>query len=469
MSVEQPKAESVFAMPSALRSNRSRHAGKLRPPGCIVICLLLVACAAKPPGTIRDLEVLPQDVGCYLHDLPDPFVPPDRQRQWYQAFVTRFFGPWGRNTPKHAAEEVFSGLKRYQTKEMYGENNLPLPPDWIDEMAEKSNPAVYPSRHLPAIAVVHASMRVLPTHKPAFYSSSQPGEGFPFDRMQNSLVAAGTPLLVTHVSRDGQWALVETDWAAGWVRWPEIALVDRAFIAAYTATPLAGFLADDVAVMRPDGLFLLSGRVGMALPLAGAQDLPEQRWVRLPVRDHLGQARMVEATAPRKDCQKLPLAATRSNVVRVLNALLGRPYGWGGLYENRDCSALIQDVLAGFGAFVPRNSKDQAGAGRWVSLEGLAPSAKERRIGEQGKPLRTILYMPGHVLLYLGRDPVSRRIVAYHSMWGVRTGDFFQVSPGRRVIGRTVITTLEPGKELLPGPSPTGLLVDRLTGMALID
>ncbi len=453
-----------------MRASTVRRFRILRTFWCTVCCLAISACAmGPPPATIRDLETLPQDAGHYLQTLESPFIASDRQAALYRAFLEGFFGPWNRSAAKHAAAEVFSGLSRYSAKQLYGENNLPLPSGWWDEMRVKADAAAYPSRHLPAIAVVHASMRVLPTQKPAFSSPEIPGEGFPFDCLQNSLVAAGTPLLVTHVSRDGQWALVETDWAAGWVRWPEIALAGPDFIAAYTAAPLAGFLADNVPVTGPGGLFLVSGRVGMALPLAANQECDGHLTVRVPVRDHLGRARMLEARVPETDCRPLPFAATRENAVRVLNALLGQNYGWGGLYENRDCSALIQDVLAGFGVFLPRNSRDQAGAGRWVPLAPMQGPEKEQRILRQGRPLRTILYMPGHVMLYLGQDPTSGRAVVCHAMWGLRVVGASGHSPGRLVVGKTVITSLEAGRELAALARPGGLLLEKVTGMVLLD
>jgi cell wall-associated NlpC family hydrolase len=418
---------------------------------------------------IRDLSELPQDAGHYLRDAPPTFIAPERQARRYQEFRDHFFAPWHRDLPRHAAHEVFSGFRRHAERPLYGENNLPLPPDWIEAMARQANRPAYPALHLPAIAVVHAAMRVFPTHKPAFLNPSRPGKGFPFDVLQNSLVTAGTPLLVTHCSRDGQWALVETDWAAGWVRWPEIARVDRDFIAAYTASPLAGFWADQVPVKDLDGRFLIAGRVGMALPLAAGKETSDHRVLHVPVRDHLGWARLLEATAPLQAVHPLPFPATRENGARVINALLGQTYGWGGLYENRDCSAFIQDVMAAFGLWLPRNSRDQAGAGRWISLEGLSRRDRERLIQEAGEPLLTILYMPGHVMLYLGRDPASGRPVIGHSMWGIRTVRLFEKGTGRWVIGKTVITSLAPGREFFPFGWPDRLLLDKLTGMVRLD
>ena len=262
--------------------------------------------------------------------------------------------------------------------------------------------------------------------------------------------------------------MVETDWAAGWVRWPQIALVDPEFIIACEEAPLVGFWADKIPVVSRDGRFLVSGRVGMALALAGEPGSVDHCAVGVPVRDHLGRARILAAMAPREGVEKLPFPATPENAVRLLNALMGQNYGWGGLYENRDCSALIQDVLGSFGIALPRNSKDQAGAGRFVSLAGMDGPQKEWQIRQQGVPLQTILYMPGHVMLFIGSDPVSGRAVVYHAMWGIKILDSLAQSSGRWVLGRTVITSLEPGKEL-SDLAPGSLLLDKLTGMVLFD
>ena len=108
----------------------------------LFICLLLAACGAGQPGTIRDLEVLPQDAAYYLKDLQDPFLSPERQAALYADFRHRFFDPWHRQTPKFEADEVFSGFRRYGSRRIYGETNLPLPRDWIGAMAREL-PGIY--------------------------------------------------------------------------------------------------------------------------------------------------------------------------------------------------------------------------------------------------------------------------------------------------------------------------------------
>lgn len=434
----------------------------------ISILFLLTSCAPKQPGMVRDIHAFPQDAAYYIDDDPGRMlINAEKQAELYQQFLKMFYMPWNRVAPKFTASEVFWGLDLYGAREIYSENKLPFLPGWIEEMEQKSDIPAYPSLHIPAISVTHASMRVLPTQRPVFYNPQRPGEGFPFDYMQNTLLPAGTPLLITHVSRDRRWALTETDFAAGWIRWNDLAVVDEGFKRMYQDKPLLGFVSDDVPVAREDGMFAVSGRVGMALPLALEQGDTDFWRVLVPVRDHLGQAKVISARVSKSNVKEMPFSPSQKNFAGILNSMMGQAYGWGGLFENRDCSALIKDALAGFGFFLPRNSRGQARAGHSISLEGLSGQQKKDMITAHGKPWLTILYMPGHVMLYIGQDPVTGSPTVYHSMWGLRTWRPFR-EDGRWIIGRTVITSLEPGREMHMLARPGGLLVERLSTMVLL-
>ncbi len=52
-----------------------------------------------------------------------------------------------------------------------------------------------------------------------------------------------------------------------------------------------------------------------------------------------------------------------------------------------------------------------------------------------------MLYVPGHIVLYLGQ--YKGEPVIMHTYWGARLKD-----GSKKILGRTVITTTEPGKEL---------------------
>jgi hypothetical protein len=142
---------------------------------------------------------------------------------------------------------------------------------------------------------------------------------------------------------------------------------------------------------------------------------------------------------------------------------MGQPYGWGGMYANRDCSAMTRDFMTPFGIWLNRNSSQQAKQGKRIPLAGLSAKDKEAIIKEKGIPLRTLIWMPGHIALYLGQ--YQGRPVIMHNTWGLKTKTPF-FGEGRYIIGRTVITTLYPGAELPHLDSPSGLLINKITGMS---
>ena len=162
-----------------------------------------------------------------------------------------------------------------------------------------------------------------------------------------------------------------------------------------------------------------------------------------------------------KSIQPYPVPLTAAALARVGNVMMGQPYGWGGYLDNRDCSALMLDIFTPFGLWLPRNSGQQAKAGKVVSLAKLDASAKKALIRETGKPFTTLLWLPGHIVLYIGEYQGEPAI--YHDIWGVRVQDETGAT-SRGVIGKVAITSLSPGAELPLISSPASLL-DRTGAM----
>lgn len=439
---------------------------------CCLLGLLLAGCAAKAPPLppdpvdVADLSTLPQSVWAYVPRGEEnrPVLAPGPLAGMRARFLAQRYAPWDRAAPPPRPGDLFWGLDYFARNPFYGGNTLRLGPQWLEGLRRLARPGDFPNFGRPAVAVANTALRVLPSAEPAFRNRFLPGEGYPFDMLQNTAVWAGTPLYLTHLSSDGAWALALCPYASGWVPMSDVAFADEAFRNSFRSLPLLAVTRDRVPLSDDSGLFRFQGRIGMLLPLVSAGSSGYE--VLLPARDARGQAVALHGRIAPADAAPLPLPATAGTLARLAESMMGEPYGWGGLYGYRDCSALLQDLFAPLGLGLPRNSRQQAKAGEYVSLEGLSDADKEALILERGAPLATLLWKPGHILLYLGR--YDGRAVALHDVWGLRTREDARSREGRHVIGRVAVTTLTPGVELPDLVRPQGLLLHSLKGMVLL-
>jgi hypothetical protein len=296
---------------------------------------------------------------------------------------------------------------------------------------------------------------------------------------------------VIHTSRDGAWVYVENRLFSGWAPAESVAAVDAGFMKFWQTAPLAAVLKDKVE-LRPDRApsDAVTGRplpavvnIGAVLPFAaraygpaGQDDAQGNGFtVIYPARAADGTAVMRSARIPLNQAAPKPLPLTPGNIAGVGNEMMGQPYGWGGLFGDRDCSAMTRDLFIPFGIWLPRNSVNQNRMGRIVPVTGLPPDEKERRIMAEGIPFFSLVTMKGHVGLYLGPWPLHGKEapVMFHNVWGVRVTDPMRLNAdgthpaGRAVIGKAVVTTLRPGAEHPLITSPAGIL-DRIDGLSIL-
>jgi hypothetical protein len=358
----------------------------------------------------------------------------------------------------------------------YGENFRPHDKAWIDAIARNMDvgqfthaPVYQPGRR--AIAATNLMVRELPTTDPSFYDHRLAGEGYPFDNLQISAARPGTPLYVLGSSADGAWHYVQTPDVQGWVRSDGVAMTDDHFIDAWraaTGKSLGAVTVASAPVRDSGGVFRFDAPAGTMLPLlpsspdslahagrptsadggvsetdnqaAGITPLPAMREVFVPVRDTDGRALIRTATLSEAQIAPMPLAATPRHLAMLMKTLIGRPYGWGnsGLYN--DCSSELQSIFAAFGVWLPRHSSTQMSAGRMIDLSASAPAQRLDYLARHGEPFRTLIYIGGHVMLYIGnttRDGVAVPVV-YQDVWGLRPAD----NSRRAVIGGSVILSL---------------------------
>jgi hypothetical protein len=411
-----------------------------------LVFAILGGCSGSRTG-IADLQRYPQDLTAYLRLETEalPLVPQEIHAALNADYDSRFFAPWHARSTTLKAAEVFWGVAVYGGEQGYRENLQPLPPQEWSRLVAAQRMETYPSLARPAITVRNTSFRVFPTHHPFFRSPARPGEGYPFDYFQNSAVWTGTPLLVTHRSADGAWLFAEAGFTYGWLPAEDIGFAGKKFRASYENGRYAAILGDEVSLQDETGQYLTRAHIGAVFPAVVGSD--QDLRLLVPVRDADGEAVIRRARVDPDQAALKPLPLTPTGLARIANIMLGQPYGWGGFLENRDCSATLRDLFTPFGLWLPRNSRAQAfSAGTLLDLAKLSADRKRSILLEEGIPFYTLVWLSGHIGLYLGPDPASGEPLLLHNLWGVRTYTWTG-REGRALVGRLAVTSLHPGEE----------------------
>ena len=414
-------------------------------------------------GPLDDLDKIPQDATAFAETGGPPILQVDERRLW--EFEEYWYGPWERTGPEVCTAEEFSwAAESFPKQSIFGPNLLEVSASSLEAVTSNAQLGQYPSRVAYGITVRNTSMRALPSADPFFYDFRKAGEGYPFDYNQNSAVWAGTPLFLSHISRDGRFLAAESPYACGWIDARDIAYVDEEFVAKYRSANLAAIRRDRIPISSNQGGFLFQGRIGMLLPMAARAKTDVH--LLAPVADASRRASLTRVRLVDRDAAPFPLPLSEDQLAQVINEILGQPYGWGGLGGYRDCSSTILDVFLPFALPLPRNSGKQASAGRNVTLEKLSLAEKRERILATAVPFRTILNLSGHNMLYLGTFEGSP--VAFHTIWGLRTESADESQSGRYLIGKSVITSLSPGREISILSRSRGDLLSRIRSFTLL-
>lgn len=415
------------------------------------VCVL-TACSKKIPGShhtyatpeqVADLREFPQNLLPFAQDygMRKRLLSVARQAELSRQYESIFFGPWEMRKTSISRREV-AGL--FGRARGYKNNEVPWTEAEWQSMRSNADLGNFPSRAAPAIILRATDLRELPTHEARFSKPTPDPRRDPFDYFQYSLLHAGMPVLVAHTSLDGRWHYIECPLAGGWVDAADVAFADEDFRRAWRSGTYAVLIDEKVNLPgtgRDGGDS--RGDIGVVLPMVGKNG--QNLNVLLPRANKSGFAMAAETPLSLAQATVMPMPATAGNVAQIGNKMMGEPYGWGGMFGDRDCSAMLRDLFTPFGWWLPRNSVAQARRGTVIRLDGMTTAEKERIISASGVPFLSLVGMKGHITLYIGQ--YKGRPAIFHNVWGLRI-----VKDGnddeRLVIGRAVVTSITPGAEV---------------------
>ncbi|WP_158652543.1 SH3 domain-containing protein [Helicobacter felis] len=307
--------------------------------------------------------------------------------------------------------------------------------------------AHYPNAHLRGVIVANTSVRAVPTTL-AYYPTQR---DYPSDLWQNSMIFAGTPVLITHYNKAKTYALIQSSFTIGWVRIQDVAPIRSKTIE--KILHIQKYLTPLIDTM-PDARM---GQIFLKVP-----HTPNQIYTF--TRNLQGFAQLTQITINPQNFTSFPRKFTTQTMAKVVDTLLGQRYGWGGINQNRDCSAFTRDSFAGFGVFLPRNSLAQVRyAHNTIDLHKMSASKKEAYIIKHATPFATILWLKGHIMLYLGT--YHNQAIVAHNIWSISISKTHKPTHLYHV-EKAVITTLKLGAEHKNFTEKSTFLIDRIEAMS---
>ncbi len=385
-----------------------------------------------PKAQFADLLNIPQDLSYYANQAKSFSYA--EQKKYDDEYNQKYFAPWSKSEVMIQPQDLGWETRFVREKPIFRDNALQISPYIYEEWINNADMQSYNTVKIKAITIKRVDLKSLPTDESFYRNPKQVGEGFPFDYNQNSAYPPNMPLLISHYSKDGKWAFVQGAYAFGWIKVSQLAMVDDNFI--------KQFQNGNYAITIKDNLKLHNDNRAISLVKMGTIFPYDKDGYFFATKDENGFAILTKFNSTENELiSHKPLRFNSENVAKIASQFKNEPYGWGESHETRDCSALTRDFFAPFGIFLDRNSGQQAKNGCQTYIRSLQKDDKKKKILANAKPFRSMLFVPGHIVLYLGE--YNDEPVVMHAYWGIRQNDWTKL-----ITGRTIISTTEPAKEL---------------------
>lgn len=246
------------------------------------------------------------------------------------------------------------------------------------------------------------------------FASSDPSELFCNDFVSAEIMPL-SGVAVLHESLDKTWVYVMNGSYCGWIKKENLAMCKDK--------------EEWLAISRPQEFLVVTGcevlldesatpnhTAGMVLPMGTKIKLLSKETgliagregygcylTEIPYRDEDGMVGLEKVWIPvAKDVTVGFLPMTSEAVIEQAFKFQGKIYGWGGSFSSNDCSGMVRQVYACFGFDLPRNSSSIS---ELYDLGGtdFSRATKKKKLEMIKKlPTGTLLYMEGHLMIYLG-------------------------------------------------------------------
>ncbi|HYE83308.1 MAG TPA: SH3 domain-containing protein [Clostridia bacterium] len=332
--------------------------------------------------------------------------------------------------------ELIRGLSKPATSERYNSDGELVGKKYYDLIISNLN--LNGLRDVNAvrygIAVRRTEMRTFPTYDRLYSSPAN----YNIDRFMETVAYPAEPLVILSTSKDGQWYFAQMYNYLAWIPAKDVAVGDKTELFSYVnREPFLTVTAPRIhASFNPMNAELSELRfdMGARLPLATASEVKAAFYdqnpagnfvVKVPTRNEEGKLIFDYVLISRSaDVSLGYLPYTKENIIKQAFKLQGERYGWGGMFNGRDCSAFLMDIFRTMGVRIPRNASEQGKlmVGRYYDMPASMTLGERKRLFDGLEP-GTALYMSGHAMLYLGKYEDEYYMIHDFSGFSVKNGN----------------------------------------------
>lgn len=385
-----------------------------------VLCFLC-ACANKNLGHYASLKI-EQDIGILPHFTPS-FTPSEAME-----YKKHFFSAWNLSESDFDERQIFWAFEGYLKRQYYFFNKQIIPKEFFKKAIFNANTKAFLSLKHKAIITQNTPLRNVPVSTAILSKPFKHGEGIPFDYSLDNVLNVASPVLISHYTHDKRYAFVKSEAGWGFVKASHLRILSNLEAKSYEKASFITPLLERMLVYDEND-FVFEARIGAIYPYNELKN----GFYRTDIAG-------LKFQIPQNKAAVFPLELNDKMLKSQMKELINRPYGWGGYDDERDCSSLIRDIFAPFGLYLPRNSKAQSMALERFDISTLNNAQKAEFIKNYAKPYESLLYLKGHIMLYVGQ--IKGENLAFHSIWGVKTKN-----DERILISKSVISTLEIAKD----------------------
>lgn len=289
------------------------------------------------------------------------------------------------------------------------------------------------------IVVHRGALRMFPTKDRVFKNDMDPD----LDRFQDSALFPGESVAVLMTSKDKEWYFVRNYQLPGWIHKSAIALAKHKEVKSFQRIEPFVIITGDKVFTNHQPLTPhmsnLQLDMGTRLPLVDILQRNNQSSyvVLFPVRHTNGYLNFTKVFLPiHTDLSVGYLPFTSANIIKQSFKFLNERYGWGHDFNSRDCTGFVDEVYKSFGLLMPRNSMQQSVGTYGVNYRfDDTNSINDKSIFIKQMEVGDLLYIPGHVMMFIGNENDKPYVIHDTKGAGFLTPDgHYHKQPFNRVV-----------------------------------